>query len=723
MKTIRLIKKPLYNPILPKSMINPSIPASRYVFMSKTQLFLFVSFILMGVFSLSAQPNWKDITTVEALYNAYPDRVKFIFEQIDLNYEGLDKVKKNYDKGDWIEACHQLLAYYEKSSQASKFRNNPPRPSDMTIALADTILKNVFEVQNVKGKVPLLEDGHRDWYYKGPNNDNEWAWLSNRHDQLFQVFDAYRKTGNPKYVRYADEFLRDFIIKSWPYPAVKSSTSVWRGLEVSFRAKKWSEIFYSLLDNDNFQPATLLLMLSSLPEHAHYNRNFHAQKGNWLTMEISALATVSAYFPEYKLSRKWLEYAIEQMNQSMKEQVYPDGVQTELASHYHNVSLHNFQLFYDICQQVGLSLPQSYEQTLWAMYDYTAKIMRPDGSRILNNDSDRGNGKDDNRNIILNALKKIENPEWEYIATNGKSGNMPLQRSFFYPWAGQLISRSGYDSNAHWSFFDVGPWGSGHQHQDKLHLSISAFGTDFLVDAGRFAYRGKVADKFRPYARSSAAHNVVLIDDKNQTPGPLKADTPLGKQHYKIDQNHDYAFGSFDRFDQLEGQATHTRAFFYLKDQFWLVADRIQTDRPRNLKFLWHWHPRCRIQSVDNQIKAYNTGGRLTLIPLVDSDFEITEIKGREQPTIQGWYSPEYNLYEPNTLTQYETSIAGDQAFLWVLVPESDSSQKIKTKLLATTLSHFKIAFSLNDREWFITLPFENSDGVEVQEVQSTKSF
>ena len=94
MKTIRLIKKPLYNPILPKSMINPSIPASRYVFMSKTQLFLFVSFILMGVFSLSAQPNWKDITTVEALYNAYPDRVKFIFEQIDLNYEGLDKVKK-----------------------------------------------------------------------------------------------------------------------------------------------------------------------------------------------------------------------------------------------------------------------------------------------------------------------------------------------------------------------------------------------------------------------------------------------------------------------------------------------------------------------------------------------------------------------------------------------------------------------------------------------------
>ncbi|MCL7764477.1 heparinase II/III-family protein [Polaribacter sp. Z014] len=78
------------------------------------------------------------------------------------------------------------------------------------------------------------------------------------------------------------------------------------------------------------------------------------------------------------------------------------------------------------------------------------------------------------------------------MATNGEKGTVPDGgNSFFYPWAGQLISRSSYDKEAHWSFFDVGPWGAGHEHSDKLHLSVSAYGKDLLVDSGRFAYSGK----------------------------------------------------------------------------------------------------------------------------------------------------------------------------------------------------------------------------------------
>src|SRR5690606_37873594 len=106
--------------------------------------------------------------------------------------------------------------------------------------------------------------------------------------------------------------------------------------------------------------------------------------------------------------------------------------------------------------------------------------------------------------LILQGAQKFNKPDWEYIATNGSSGTKPRGNpSYLSPWAGHLISRSGYDFNAHWSFFDLGPWGSGHQHNDKLHLSISAFGKDFLVDAGRFAYTGEVAEKFRTYARGS----------------------------------------------------------------------------------------------------------------------------------------------------------------------------------------------------------------------------
>ena len=48
--------------------------------------------------------------------------------------------------------------------------------------------------------------------------------------------------------------------------------------------------------------------------------------------------------------------------------------------------------------------------------------------------------------------------------------------------------RDGWHERAHWAWFDAGPWGIAHQHNDKLHLSVSPFGRDVLVDTGRYNY-------------------------------------------------------------------------------------------------------------------------------------------------------------------------------------------------------------------------------------------
>ena len=240
-----------------------------------------------------------------------------------------------------------------------------------------------------------------------------------------------------------------------------------------------------------------------------------------------------------------------------------------------------------------------------------------------------------------------------------------------------------------------------------------------MVDAGRFAYRGMVAEKFRPYARGSTSHNLVLIDDKGQNPGPLKANSALEKKHYEINAAYDYAFGSFDDFKDLKGTAKHTRAFFYLKNEFWLVADRIETNRPRNLKFLWHWHPQCKIERQSDRITGIHEKGRLTLIPVSKQSFEISEIKGQEKPNIQGWYSPEYNLYEPNTLTQFSTNINKDQSFLWLVIPESQNSNSIETTLLNETSSHFSLELSVNGQKWKVTIPFEDSFEVELKKIKT----
>ncbi|GAB2799595.1 hypothetical protein GCM10027275_51860 [Rhabdobacter roseus] len=663
-----------------------------------------------------AQKKWQDLTTVEDICTYMPETMKKMLDQFNLEAPGLEQAKQAQAKGDLVQACQALLAYYKNGNTATYLRKALPPATTKTVAAADTTLNYVFVVQNVRGVPPLLPDGHRDWYYKGPNNDKEWAWLSNRHSQLSEVYNAYLETGNPKYARYIDAFLRDFIIKSRPYPAVKSTTSVWRGLEVAARVKVWSRIFYGLVGSPYFSPATQLLMLSSLPDHAHYNRYFHAGN-NWLTMEISALATAATNFPEYKQADEWLTYAIDAMTESMKGQVYPDGIQTELTSHYHNVALANFALFKDICDRAKRPLPDFFNQTIVSMYDYIARAIRPDGYRILNNDGDRGS----DRELLLRAAEKYNKPEWAYLASNGQQGTKPAQGpSYFFPWAGQLISRSGYDARAQWSFFDIGPWGSGHQHNDKLHISVSAYGRDLLVDAGRFAYTGEIAEKFHPYAASSAGHNLVLVDGQGQKPGPTLAKVPLNDTHIKITPEFDYATNEFADFKNTEGTARHTRALLYVRGKFWVVVDRIQTDRPRKIETLWHWHPDCTVTQDGNTIKTNNTQGNLAIIPVGTSGMDIPRmdirfVKGQEQPEIQGWYSPEYNVYMPNTATIYSANVARDQTFVWLLFPSAGKTPAVKARILSENEEEVRVEVTAEGRTWKMKVPYSDSRKVGME--------
>jgi len=58
----------------------------------KTKNYLFlILFLLVFQFSF-AQQNWKEITTVKDLYQSYPETVKGIFDDLNLELKGLEKV-------------------------------------------------------------------------------------------------------------------------------------------------------------------------------------------------------------------------------------------------------------------------------------------------------------------------------------------------------------------------------------------------------------------------------------------------------------------------------------------------------------------------------------------------------------------------------------------------------------------------------------------------------
>jgi len=604
-----------------------------------------------------------EVGSIEGVCRSCPERVVKLFQCLDLGRRELGAVKAAVDGKDWPAACRALLAYYREGKTAGWLRRPVAKPGTATDPTAEAILNDTITCYRLTAKVPRRPGGGLDWAYNGPNGDREWGWGLNRHSHLSALLSAYRKTGNLAYVRCIDRHVRDWVTSN-PYPAKRSSTPQWRGLETFFRVVRWAEVFFELQEVDALSPAARVLILSSIPDHADYLRRFHAGGGNWITMEMYGLATAAVVWPEFKDAGSWLDYTWKRMLPEMNRQVYPDGAQKELTSSYHHVTLRSFERFADVLAHSGRDTPSAFKQGLERMYNYMACTIRPDGHGPLNNDSDLS----DNRSRVVSAAKAYKRSDWTYIATHGKQGTRPEGLpSVVFPYAGQVIMRSGWDADAHWAFFDVGPLGIGHWHHDKLHLSVAAFGRDLLVDSGRYTYKGGA---FRGHFVGSASHNVILIDGKGQKTG-ARAVSKAMSGNYAVTPGFDFARGTFDEgFRNLDGSATHTRAVLYVRGKYVVVVDRIATDRPRTVQPLWHFHPDCAVVVAGSTVATTDAGkGNLRIAPVSDLTWGVELIKGRTKPSIQGWYSRCYNLKCPSPTAVYTTKITGPATFAWVLVP------------------------------------------------------
>ncbi len=635
-------------------------------------------------------------TTIEWVCTTYAERVAGLFQQLDLGRPGLETVRKALEKQDYPEACRALLAYYRTGSSGQWLRwTDMPEPSERRDKQADATLKDTLTYYAQTDRVPRRPDGGLQWNHRGPSNDWEWTLALNRHFHLQALLAAYRNTGHRPYAERIDADLRDWICFSLPYPARRNATDIWRGLEISFRAKIWAHVFYALQHDDTLTPAARLLLLTSLPEHAHHLRHFHGG-GNWLTMELSALGMIAAAWPEFKESAHWLEYAASRLTCELESQVYPDGVQHELTSHYHKTALINFEQFAGICRSAGIALPAAYTTGLEKMWHYCAAAMRPNGYAPLNNDSDL----DYNRDRVLAAATIFSRPDWAYIASNGRDGEKPSYGpSVMFPWAGQMIIRSGWDANAVWAFFDLGPWGTGHQHNDKLHLSLSAYGRDLLVDSGRFVYSGENAAFRSQYALISCAHNLIIVDGKGQRPGEPRAHQPIAESDYFISPELTFARGVCDHFE-ADGKTIHTRVVLYLNEHFIVVADRIETDRPRKIEALWHWHPGCTVTIDGGTIVSTDMdAGNLRIVPLAELEWDAKLLQGQKQPHLQGWYSPRYNVWESNPAAVLTADIAGTTAFVWLLHIARGEVGKIVAGILENNENGIRIHIEMPGRQ------------------------
>ena len=683
---------------------------------------LLLSILIIGC-QESDDNKWRNYNSTDKLVKEYPGRIKSLFSELNPDYPGLEQVNANLESGDTLSAATALVSYFRNVDRDWVVTTLDPIDEEHAEIMSNLLLSDSISIHGSKVKMPYVNGGWK-WNYTGPIKDDEFGYSLNGHSYLTSLYATWKNTNDNNLIKTFDQIVKDWVIHH-PLPEEGDSVYVvldpnqridyrdigeveWRTLEGGRRlGATWPQMFYAFHKEESFSDAGILLMLTSIADQANFLRQYHKSGHNWTTMEMNGLALVGLSFPEFSKAEDWSSYALNVMSNEINRQVYPDGLQTELSTKTQWVALRRFESVANNFTKANKEISQAYLDRIEDMYNYLAYCMRPDGHQPINSDSDR----EDLRERVLIAAKKFNRPDWEWVATNGASGQKPDQSpSLTFPWAGIHITRNGWDANAHWSFFDFGAYGTGHQHRDKLHLSVAAFGKDLLVDGGRYTHENYFSFDpkiWRGYFRSSFSHNVILVNGKGQDEGPTMAAAPLEEGIDFIHTDlYDYAYGTFnDGFEGVDTKVVHSRSVLYVHDQFWVVMDNLETDQPIDIQALWHFTPGRKISFKDEVAFSDNPGEpNLKIVPLGDVSWQTDVVEGQEEPFIQGWYSRDYTIKEPNPAVIYASKLEKSQSFLWVLVPSKDVSPDIQTRHQQKSGLH-TISVSVDGKTTHITLP------------------
>ena len=546
--------------------------------------------------NFDVQPGNPDLEIVPEVEAGDPATVNAqIFDLINLDYPGLEQVKRFYEDDDVYNAALQLLYYYRQRNIINPAVSMlAPSATSAAVTIADDATKEggyrfvVSDFKDAEGKSYSFsgEGGKLAWDIpEDMKEESQFNSQIHRHQWMLHQARVYKATGDSKYVKAWIEIYFDWL-RNFPCGEGKTYDLPWWALQPASRAYDQMSIFEYYVDAPEFTPEVLTNFLVAFHTHIkNITLNWYETPASNIRLsQEKTVFTAGILMPEFKDAPSWYEAGKTAVVAQLDNQFHDDGVHSEFDLGYHIGAVSNFYDIYKVAQMNGKSqdLPADFTASLRNAANFVKDIMYPDYSMEIINDThaDSWNVSTLTKNFKKYAEMFPDDKGFEWLAFQGAAGQKPMTTFASYPVSGYYIMRNGWEQNSvmliHKNSNDSDNWL--HNHSDNGHISLYVNGRHFLPDAGFFTYN-EGGD--RNAYRATDMHNTITKEGFNliekRAGKYLKSETAADYE-LVVTENESYS------------DLTHRRAIFFVEGKFFVVVDEAYGENAGkvNLNFnLW----------------------------------------------------------------------------------------------------------------------------------------
>lgn len=611
-----------------------------------------------------------------------------VFSKLNLDYPGLEKVKRHYEAGEHYLAAYELLEYYR--NRANIFNPNVdlinPTASAVDINKANQALEYRFcvakyvETESTTDDLDVYysfknDDGTINWGYK-PNVDGidrEFLYQQHRHQWMEPQAKAYSATKNEEYIKNWIDVYSSWMAK-YPCPnkAYENPNIIdieegyeWKGLQPTERALSQLNIISYYLPSSNFTPEWLSTVLNAFAETVEMIRLNPNATGNIRITQGQALFTAGVLMPEFINAEQWITEGLTRLD--MDSQFRSDGVHCDLDFSYHISAISDYLSVYNVANvngKLGL-LPANYVSKLKNAINFVQDMIYPDYTIDNFNDTRSSSYA---KSTLMNRLKEYleffpSDNELKWMAWEGtKGGTRPTWKRKEYTNSGYYMFRSQtwnstngimmiYKNNEN----SAEKW---HCQPDNGTFSLWYNKTNFFPDAGVYSYNHPSTE--RSTYRRSTMHNTMSINnqdiDEKQQLGRYLTSKSGNEYEVIVTENTPYKAGIVIDGFTPNGNINHRRAIFFVNNEFFTIVDEVystanETAEP-TVNFNYHLYSegtapviesdavKTQLSSNNLLIKAFSetsSGGTLTVKKSDEPDIAVSNVSGSTIGEVRDW--------------------------------------------------------------------------------------